>query len=78
MIEKVQDPKVMRVKYPFICIASEKDCQRYPWIADDNKGAIMSGEDYVGYGYDEEMAQIHDYIWGVVMPYYEREWAEND
>ena len=70
------DALLAPIGYPFV--ASEKDCQRYPWIADDNKCAIMSGEDYTGYGYDEEMAQIHDYIWGVVMPYYEREWAEND
>ena len=70
------DALLAPIGYPFV--ASEKECQRYPWIADDNKGAIMSAEDYAWYGYDEDMEQIHDYIWDVVMPYYEREYAEND
>ena len=70
------DALLAPIGYPFK--ASEKDCQRYPWITDDNKGAIMSAEDYAWYGYDEDMDQIHNYIWDVVMPYYDKMYEEND
>ena len=38
----------------------------------------MTGEDYAWYGYDEDLDQIRNYIWDVVMPYYEKAYEEVD
>tara|TARA_B100001094_G_scaffold322632_1_gene372255 strand:+ start:138 stop:476 length:339 start_codon:yes stop_codon:yes gene_type:complete len=64
------DALLAPIGYPFV--ASEEEGQRYPWIVDENKGAIMTGEDYAWYGYDEDLDQIRNYIWEVVMPYYDK------
>ena len=61
--------------YPFV--ASEKEGQQYPWIIDENQGAIMTGEDYHSDTYDEDLVEIHNYIWDVVMPYYEKAYEED-
>jgi len=70
------DALLAPIGYPFR--ASEEDGKRYPWIVDDDAGAIMSGEDYSWYGYDKDMDEVREYIWSVVMPYYEEEYARED
>lgn len=64
------------IGYPFV--PSKKDKERYPWIAYENAGAIISGEDYAWFGYDEILDEINEYIWDNVMPYYEKAYEEDD
>ena len=61
--------------YPFV--ASKEDAVSYPWIVDENQGAIMSNEEYASDIYDNDMEEISDYIWNFVEPYYQKEYDES-
>lgn len=61
--------------YPFV--ASKEDAVSYPWIVDENQGAIMSNEEYASDIYDNDMEEIRDYIWNFVEPYYQKEYDES-
>lgn len=65
------DALLAPIGYPFV--PSSKDAERYPWIVDENSGAIISNEDYAWYGYDQVLDEIYEYILDNVMPYYESE-----
>ena len=63
--------------YPFK--ETEEDVKRYPWIADESRGKIMEDwDDYLSDTYNEDMDQIRDYVWDVVMPDYEKRWQEKE
>lgn len=61
--------------YPLL--PSKEDAISYPWIVDENRGAIMTGTEYNSDIYDKDMEEIVDYIWKFVEPYYSEDYDES-
>lgn len=57
------------IGYPFSPIKYSM-VKRYPWLVDEFHGAVMTNEEYHSDVYDEEMDNIREYVWDVIMPYY--------
>ena len=62
------------IGYPFE--ATEEEIKRYPWIAEEDRGAVMPDNDYTWDGYDEDIDEMKQYILDLVMPDYSKEWSK--